>query len=92
MEKHLKTFKHKGEEYEIMLVKRPDGIYFLKDFYGGTPFSPFYYCIHDLGFIDIKKIDTRLDQPVLKHLISQSEDGVRFWADNKHKILEFMSN
>lgn len=92
MKKLVKKFKHKGEKYEIMLVKRSDGIYFLKDFNGEIPFSPFYYCVSDLGFIDIDEIDARLDQPMLKHLISQSEDGARFWADNKHKILGYMPN
>jgi hypothetical protein len=92
MKKLLKEFEHNGEKYEIMLVKRPDGMYFLKDFNGEAPFSPFYYCVSDLGFIDIDEIDARLDQPMLKYLIAQSEDGARYWADHKDKILEFMPN
>ena len=88
----LKEFKHKGEKYEIMLEKRPDGMCFLKDFNEGVPFSPFYHCVSDLGFIDINEADLNLDQPMLNYLIAQSEDGTRYWADNKHLILEAMYN
>ena len=92
MKKLLKVFEYKGEKYEIVLVKRPDGIFFLKDFNGGIPFSPFYYCIHDLGYINISEIEIKFEQPVLDYLMSQSEEGTRYWADNKTNILGYMSN
>jgi hypothetical protein len=87
MERFLKVFEHRGEKYEIMLVKRLDGTYFLKDFKGGIPFSPFYYCISDLGFIDISIIEDHQEQSVLNFLISQAEEGARHWANNKQQIL-----
>jgi len=88
MEKFLKAFLHKGEKYEIILVKRMDGTYFLKDFKGGLPFSPFYYCISDFGFIGISEIEDQDDQSVLNFLIAQAEAGARHWADNKNLILQ----
>lgn len=88
MEKFLKAFVHKGEKYEIILIKRLDGTFFLKDFKGGIPFSPFYYCISDLGFIDINEIEAHHEQSVLQFLIAQAEEGARHWADNKCVILE----
>ncbi len=92
MKKLVKKFNYKGEKYEIMLIKRSDGIYFLKDFNGKMPFSPFYHCVPDVGFIDINEIDARLEQPMLKYLIAQSENGVRFWADNKKELLGYTPN
>ena len=92
MKKVLRAFKHKGEEYEIVLERRKDGIFILKDFNGQVPFSPLYYCVSDLGFIDIDKIDASIHQPILNYLISQSEDGARYWADNKRSILGYIHN
>jgi len=90
MKKLLKSFQHKGKEYEIVLEKRLDGMLILKDFNGGIPFSPFFHCVSDFGFIDI--IETRLDEPILKRLILQSEEDARYWADNKRAILGALSN
>jgi len=92
IKKVLKIFKHKGEEYEIVLEKRPDGIYIVKDFNSDSPFSPFFHCVPDLGFIDIDEINVGRDQPILQHLISQSEEGARYWADNKQLILGSLLN
>lgn len=92
MEKFLKAFEHNGEKYEIILIRRLDGTYFLKDFRKGMPFSPFYYCISDLGFIDVNEIETHHRQSVLDFLIAQAENGARHWADNKNLILEACFN
>ena len=92
MKRVLRVFKHKGEEYENILERRTDGIFILKDFNGHVPFSPFYYCVGDLGFIDINKIEASIYQPMLNYLISQSEDGAHYWADNKHAILGYITN
>jgi len=84
MERFLSAFEYKGESYEIILTKRLDGTYFLKDFKSGIPFSPFYYCINDLGFFDVN-IKEELDRPsVLHFLIKQAENGARHWADHKY--------
>lgn len=88
MERLLKVFEYNGEKYEIMLVERLEGTYFLKDFKKGVPFSPFYYCVNNLGFIDISDIEVEQDHPVMNFLISQSEQGVRHWADYKDLFLE----
>lgn len=83
----LKKFEHKGEQYEINLVKRPDGTYFIKDFKGEIPFSPFYCGIDDkLNIFDIKKIEAMLEQPVVDYFITESEACARHWADNKHRL------
>ena len=92
MERFLKAFEYKSEKYEIMLIKRLDGTYFLKDFKGGMPFSPFYYCISDLGFIDTSELETQHEQSVLNFFIAQAEDGARHWADNKYLILGELIN
>ena len=92
MEKFLKTYEYKGERYEIILIRRLDGTYFLKDFKGGMPFSPFFYCISDLGFIDIGEVVAQDDHSVLNFLIMQAENGARHWADNKEMILEACFN
>ena len=87
MERFLKAFEYQGEEYEIMLVRRLDGTYFLKDFKGGIPFSPFYYCVSDLGFMGGSFKEDPQEESVLNFLIAQAEDGARHWADNKSYIL-----
>jgi hypothetical protein len=87
MKRLLRTFEHNGEKYEINLIKRQDGTYFVKDFKGGIPFSPFYWGIDDkLNILDISKIETMLEQPIVDYFISESEAGARHWADNKHRF------
>jgi len=87
MERFLRAFEYQGEKYEIMLVRRLDGTYFLKDFKGGLPFSPFYYCVSDLGFLGSSISEDQQEESVLTFLILQAEDGARHWADNKSSIL-----
>lgn len=84
MSKILKKFEYNGVQYEIRLIKRTDGTWFLKDFKGGNPFSPYYYGIQ--RDVDIPKVEALLGEPILNNLISLAEDGVRIWVDNKDKL------
>lgn len=77
----LKPFEYKGEKYEIRLIKRLDGTWFLKDFKNGSPFSPYYYGVQE--DMDVARGEAQVGMPLIDYLVSQVEDGVRFWAENK---------
>jgi hypothetical protein len=84
MSKILKKLEYNGIQYEIRLITRGDGTWFLKDFKQGSPFSPYYYGIHE--GVDVSRVEAMLGMPLLDYLISQAEDGVRFWVENKDKL------
>ncbi len=87
MEKLLKVMEYRGEKYEIRMVESLGGTYFLKDFRNGIPFSPYYYCVADLGFVDTDDVDDLNENPMLRFLLAQAEQGARHWADNKQSML-----
>ena len=87
MGKTLKTFEHKGVKYEIKLMKRMDGSWFLKDFKDGLPFS--FYCYSIREDVDVHKLEKLLNTPIIEYLITMAEDGVRFWADNADKLNKY---
>jgi len=87
MGKTLKKFKYKDIEYEIKLMKRIDGTWFLKDFKDGLPFS--FYCYSIREDVDVHKLEQLLNTPVIDYLINMAEDGVRFWVDNADKLQKY---
>lgn len=80
----VKKVEYKGVQYEIRLIRRQDGTWFLKDFLNAQPFSPFYYGISE--GVDIKRIEALLGVPIKEYLISEAESGIRFWVENKDKL------
>jgi hypothetical protein len=79
----LKTIEHKGEKYEIMLVKE-NGKWFLQDFKNGHPYSPYRYEVSDK--VSMLELESKLGRPVLDYLISAVEDGIYVWVENKDKF------
>lgn len=88
MGKVLKTVDHKGVKYEIQLIQRADGSSFIKAFKDGNPFNPYYYSTGKN--IDVIKVEVWLGTPISDYLISEAEDGIKFWVDNKDTLEKFL--
>jgi len=84
MEEQTKKFEHDGVFYEIRLIRRMDGTFFLKDFRDGSPFTPFLYSIDKN--VNVNHVENIIGTSLMKYMIAQVEEGIIFWLKYKNQL------